>query len=485
VNIARNVAKNTLALTGGQIISKGLMVVYAGALGRYLSSTGLGQINTAATLCAVVFVLNLGLDTLVVRDVARARDQSGMYLWNSVVIKLVMGMLAVGVLYVVGRVGPYSIVTRRIIMLYAINSLLTALLGIANALFQACEVMEYVAGLQSVRDAFNVGLSLLAIAMQASVLVIVGISLLATALQLAAAFMIAKWLMPLHGFVNLTQIRYLLATSLPFAALAVATTAYSQMSGLLLPVMRSEQEMGYYSVALYVFTIVQLVPGMFSQSIFPVFSQMSSTAEKLKLVYEKSFRLLTIVGVYISIQTVLMAGFVVQLVFGQGFEPAFLPLQILGAMLALSGSYASGALLTAAGKQKLFVITYIVFVALQLGLGALLIPRWGAIGASMAYLVMTIAGSFYYASVCHRFLRLRPNWGAGFKILLAGIGTAILCYGALAFRIHVVVVAIFATFAYGAVVVGLRVLSHEEVEQIIDVFRYWTGRLHHKLAAAR
>ena len=478
----RTIAKNTVSLLSGQLISKVLMVFYAGIVARYLLVEGMGQIGTASALCGLTFVLvNLGLDTLLVRDVARDKSLSASYVFNVIIIKLTMGLIAFGVLYVVASLGPYSSTAYTIIFIYYINSLLMAFLNVFRALFQAHERMEYDAILQVSRDILNIGLTVWAIKLGASIFVIVGISVFATAVKLAAFCFIArlKILPRLTIFFRLDfgLLKNILKICLPFTLLSVVTTIYAQLSGILLPILGSEKEMGYYSVALYVFMTIQLIPGMFSQSIFPVFSKLYNSQEHLRRVYEKSFRVITIVSVYIAIQTVLLADLGITLIFGKDFYESIIVLQILGVMLMLSASYVSGSILNATGRQVVFLKSYIMFIIVQLSLNLLLIPKYGASGAALAYLFTTCCGFIFYTWYCHKCLTLDINWSVGIKLVLSGFCTAVICYGMLKLSWPILAVSMISTIIYALFIYLFKMLKKDEYERILESAYYFLKRL--------
>lgn len=92
MNITHSIVKNTAILSVGQLTSKPLFVIYVAALARYVGTEGIGQITTAQALCAMAFVfVNLGLDTLVIRDVAADRNQAALYMAAANWIKLILG----------------------------------------------------------------------------------------------------------------------------------------------------------------------------------------------------------------------------------------------------------------------------------------------------------------------------------------------------------------------------------------------------------
>ena len=141
---AATVSKNTAVLIVGYCISCALRIVYVGALAHYIGTTGLGRISTATALVSILILLvNFGLDTLIVRDVAGSPEKASKYVTNIACLRILLSVVFAILLAVVATVSNYPYETQIIIALYGLASVLDAISGIARSIFNAFQRMEF------------------------------------------------------------------------------------------------------------------------------------------------------------------------------------------------------------------------------------------------------------------------------------------------------------------------------------------------------
>lgn len=464
MNITHSIVKNTAILSVGQLTSKPLFVIYVAALARYVGTEGIGQITTAQALCAMAFVfVNLGLDTLVIRDVAADRNQAALYMAAANWIKLILGVGAIIVLSLVALAG-YSPETQVIILMYAFLNLLGAIYGTIRAVYQAHERMEYDIALQLGRDLLNIGLSLLAIYLSARLVVIVGISLLATAVQLVIGWVLLLRLkVPLLVKLRATEVKKIFKLALPFSAFVFIAVAGSNVTTIILSVTVSQREVGLYGAAQAIFATLVIFPSMFSTAVFPVFSRLSAEFPiKLSAAFGKSFELMLVVGFPMAALSVLMARQMVELLYGTDFIGAAPVLQVLALVLAGMTGFACGSYLNASGRQIFYTVSMGIFITVQIVLSLVLIPYFGILGAAVSFMLHALLGFAFYTLSCYHFAKLPLPWTLLAKVLLA---TTIVTLGTgfiLGLGLHFIPAGLLATLVYGVLLLLFKVIPKEE-----------------------
>ena len=416
----KTLIKNVSALSLGQLASRGLMIVYLAILARYIKPDGMGQLGTAQSLTALVFLfVNLGFDTLAVRDIAQDRQNGSVYLSSILFIKGILAGLAMVVLILISGLAKYGSDTTQIIFVYGLVSLVGGLVSIGNSILQANERLEIVAAIQLGRDIANVSLSLLVIALGGNLLQIVEASLIANILHVVIIYIfitrlkMAKILRP-----NWAQSRTIIQKGLPFGMVALLNTLYNQTGPVLLSILATKAITGAFWSASSLLAILFILPSMYSQAVLPVFSRFySEQSGQLQFSYQKSFKLLTSFGVPLAAGTILLAKPLVELLFGPGYQESIIALQILVITLALSANFASGPVLNAMGKQKLYSILLATALVIMVVLYVLLIPTLGIIGASLAYTIPVVIGFVIYSIICHRLLQITFPAGMILRIL--------------------------------------------------------------------
>jgi O-antigen/teichoic acid export membrane protein len=112
----------------------------------------------------------------------------------------------------------------------------------------------------------------------------------------------------------------------------------------------------------------------------------------------------------------------IMLLYKASYAPAAGPLRVLVlGYLAFSLFYVMSAVLTAAGRPHVSLGLVVVIAAIQSGLGALFVPRYGAVGIASATAVAMVTG------LCGVQIALRRSFGAGI-----GAGRALRVLGAAA-----------------------------------------------------
>lgn len=178
-----------------------------------------------------------------------------------------------------------------------------------------------------------------------------------------------------------------------FGMVAVLYPVFFQISTVLLKYLRSDAEAGLYGIALAVMTAVYLIPTTIYQKY--LLSKLHRWAAHDKprfwLVYRKGNIAMLLLGLLVGASIVVFSPVVVPVVFGEAYRDVTGILLVLSvcAPLRFLSTAVSAALLTEDHMRYRVVAMAIATVAV-IALNALVIPRFGAMGAAVA----TVAGEF-------------------------------------------------------------------------------------------
>ena len=464
---SNKIAKNTSALMLAQMASRLLGVLYIGALARYVGTQGIGVISTATSVAGLAILLvGPGLDTLLVRDVAVERGRGAAYAGNVLLLKLALALPFFGLLVVIARLAHYPADTLPIIYTYVVVYLLDALCSTLASVFQAFEHMEYDALTQVARDAVNVFLSLACIALHWSLLAITLASLAAQVVKLLlmSAIVRRRFLRPAFN-AGLAGRAALLVTSLPFGVLLILHTVQAQLGSFMVSLYRPASEVGIYSSASTLVTMLLLLAGAFSTAIFPAFSSLhAGESHGLRRLYRLSYKYLLIIGFPLGLGTILLGEQVISLVYGDRFAASAPVIKILGLYLFALVGYANGPLLNAVGKQRFFAWTQALAVLLNVALCVVMVPRWGASGAATAMVVAGVSTFFVHSAACHRELHLPLPWGTMARVALATAFMGLATVSALELGVNwPLVLVLIAPGVYLAAILAMGVLRAEDL----------------------
>jgi O-antigen/teichoic acid export membrane protein len=473
VNTARKVARNTGILLLARAFSIGLGLVYVAVLARYIHADGMGKIATATTLCALLSQLALlGVSQVIIRDVAADKSRTPYYASNTLLMRSLLCLVFVIVTVVVAHFVGYPPDTTYIIYVYCFAYAFDALGDIARSIFSAHEDMQYQAGLQMIRDVINISLSLAAIWLGASLIIIVLISALADLVKLGLSLLILrlKYVRSWPG-INLGLVQRLVVSALPFAAVSAVFLVDSQIDTLILSSHRSATEVGWFAAANSVITYLTMVPIVFMQAVFPVFSKYHVTSqEALREGYHWTFKYLMLLGFALCIGLIVTADTVIRILYGPGYENAAISLRILSLILFWLFGHANGNLLNATGGQKLLAKLAVAAVVINVFLALTLIPAIGYLGASIAAIAGGVVFSMPITIICHRRLGMPLPLGNVAWSLLAALlmGAAV----AIAQRnaVHVAIaVCVIAPLTYGMALIAFHVLDRSDLMMFSQV----------------
>jgi O-antigen/teichoic acid export membrane protein len=171
----------------------------------------------------------------------------------------------------------------------------------------------------------------------------------------------------------------------PFAAAFIALTIYCKIDVMLLE-RWSDSEAGIYTAAYKFVDVFQALVIVAAAAVYPRLARTNLKAAASD-VGKRSAELLLLGALPVGLMLHLVATPVVTLVFGDGYEGAAAVLSRLALLLPLISLTILGAfILGAVGRMAPVALLYAIGLAANVGLNLWLIPRYGAVGASIARL---------------------------------------------------------------------------------------------------
>jgi O-antigen/teichoic acid export membrane protein len=255
-------------------------------------------------------------------------------------------------------------------------------------------------------------------------------------------------------------VRRLLAAGLPLALGFTITTVYAQLDIVLLQLFKNFQMVGWYSAANKYIDAVAWVPQTAMGVVFPALSLLgASDRRRLAFAYEKSFKMLAILGLPLAVGLGLTADSIVH--FTGGFEQSIPALQILApSVVLLFVNNAFIYTLTAINRQLDFTRLALFTLVVNLILNVVLIPAYGYLGAAVASTateVALFAGGWWLL----RRQRLPLSIGrGGARVLASAAVMGIVVYAIRPWPLAVVIV--LGAAIYVGALVALRALNAEE-----------------------
>jgi O-antigen/teichoic acid export membrane protein len=399
------VAKNTGVLIFADVTNKLLSLILVIYIARFLEDIGYGKYSFAVAFTAFFTVLiNLGLNMLTIREIARDKSLAGKYFGNIIVIKMFLSVITFVLIVFIINMMHYPADTTMAVYLAGIAVILTSFSQLFRSIFTAFERMEYEAFLNIVKTIITVSLGLLVLFSGYGLIELVSVFVVAGIVDfcLSLFIMLIKFAKPTIE-VDLAFWRRSISAALPFALLSVVGIIYLKIDTVMLSVMAGDAVVGWYSAAYTILLTMQFIPSIFSYAIFPSMSKFFvSSKDALKTTLEKSSKYLFIIGLPITIGIILLGDKIVLIIYGTKFTNSVIALQILSLYLPLRFiNFTLYPTLYAIDKQMSATFSVTISAVANVVLNLLLIPILSFAGAAIATVLTEIflfALYFYFIS---------------------------------------------------------------------------------------
>lgn len=157
---------------------------------------------------------------------------------------------------------------------------------------------------------------------------------------------------------------------------------------IFLRIFRGTAAVGYYNAAYTLVTFFLNIGTAYSLSLLPSLTRLGNVPSEQGKLYNSSMAHVFAAGLPLALGGALLSGQIVGLLYGPGYFPAATPFRLLiwCIPLCLLRDVPLMALQAAGREGKILRVTLLA-AGLNLGLNAILIPRWGLKGAAIATLV--------------------------------------------------------------------------------------------------
>jgi O-antigen/teichoic acid export membrane protein len=474
--IAFRVLKNSTALvlaTGMERVVTFFLTLY---IARSLGRSSLGEYSLVISFMAIfTTIASFGQHVIVPREVARHRSQAFTYLLSSSVIGLVASLPSAVMMVVAANLLNY---TDRITgYMYIIGFVLfpETLVAIGEAAIQGLERLEYVTLVRFLTSAFRVALSLVVLHWGyglGAVFVIWGVS--QTLAFAAYLWLISRTTSAPRFQLNSLLLKNLVQSSFIFLVVSINAMLFRRTDVVMLSKMAGVDAVGTYAAASKIVLTIETMAPAFLLSVFPVMSATYVVSkEKFERICTESLKLVTVAVVPIAF-ALCVAGRIVPMLFGKEFSDSVPVFQVLVWMLVpgLTSSMLFRAIL-ASNNEKISLLFGAVKAVVNVSVNFLLIPGYGALGASIAAVAtQSVALIQVYWFTSQRLFGIKFMEVFGKPCLCALLSGGIFFY---LWRTNLYILLPFTLILYLALLVAFGVLSHRELLLLRQLWRVTMG----------
>ncbi len=465
ISLGRGTALLLVCRAGGYALGLANSVILA----RSLGVERLGAYAYAMGVAGLFGLIpNLGINHVVTRAIARDPQGEGPEVFRAG--RRAQALLAAGVCLLIPAFAallPGQPVPLIFVWLAAVQMAVGTLSWPYLALLGGHTRYDRVAVVELASAAVGTGTLLLALALRGGVDSVLLAHCAAAAISVAITVQLTRPLLPAADGKGLGT-GALLGQAAPFGAAGAVQSLYTRLDVLLLGQLASTRALGLYNVAYKPANMLVYFGSSLAGPVFPVMAQ--APRHEAPPQFRRALWALGVAGPGVAIALTGLAGPLLTLLFGSAYALAAPILAVLAWSAAANWLYAPlGMALQAQGQERAWLASLAGALALN-GAGNLwAIPRWGALGAAAATLASEVFLVLLGGALLWRRLGLRPAPRPGLASLTAtAAGGAALwalwSWGPIAGTTA-------ALLVYSGLLVGLRVVTAEDVAMVIGWFR--------------
>ena len=418
------------AIRGGglRIVSYGfgvlLSVASAAALFRHLGVDDAGRYVTVLALVTVAGgITDAGLAAIGMREVS-VRDPAARagFVRNLLGMRIALTLVGIAGATAFAAIAGYTSAMLVGTVLAGIGYVLQGMQSVLAVPLMAELRLGWVALLDLLKQVVTVVLIFALVIAGASLLPFLAIPIPAGIVIVLATAILVRREVPLVPAFHAGEWWSLLRDTIPYAAATAVGFIYFRVAIVIMSLVASARETGYFSASFRVIEVLTIVPQLLVGAAFPILAR-AARDDHVRLGYGvgRVLDVSVIVGAALAIGLILGAPFVIDVIAGSQFHPAEPVLRIQAVALVASFAAATfGYALLSLRLHREVLIMFLVALVLSSGLTIWLGSVDGAQGAAVATtcaeLGLALAGAIVLA---RSKAGLRPPLGGVVKVVVA------------------------------------------------------------------
>lgn len=408
-----------------------LSIGSAALLFRHLGVEDGGRYVTVLALISIVAGLtDVGLTSIGVRELAVREGPDRDRVLRSVIglrIALTSAGVAVAVLF--AMVAGYSDVLVIGTLLAGVGLIVQNVQTTLSIPLLVDLRLGWVTALDLVRQVVTVSAIVALVLTGATLLPFFAIPVPAAFVALALTVLLVRRDIPVLPSFDRAEWVVLVRDVLPFAAATAIASIYFRLAIVMLSLISTARQTGYFGAAFRVVEVLVVVPQLVVQGAFPIFAR-AARDDHARLAYavQRTFEACAVLGGALAVSLVLGAEFVIEVVAGPEFGPAadVLRIQALTVLVVFAAVPWSYAMLSLRRHRAILAVTLLA-LTLNAALVAILGSAYGAEGAAVGTLLAD-AASFVASGIylAWKAPAMRPQVGVLARIGLALAAAAVL-----------------------------------------------------------
>lgn len=463
VRVGQNISIILLSDISASIIG----FVYFIHVAKYFGALDFGILSFAiATTSLLSNFINFGTTQLFIRDIARDNSVIPNIIGNSFIIKLVFTFIAFALLTCYLKLFHYEVDTCIVLYIIFVSTIISSITTVFESVFQALEKPIY----GSIAKILRATLLLLGlyvamnfewnIVLFSTLHIVTSFIILSIyTIQFKKYIEIKNW----FGF-DLDYIKYILKEAWPFLITSMFVSIYVWTDSIMLSILKSEVEVGYYNAAYQLVLALLFIPIAFNTAVYPVLSRnyISGSEKSMKSIIDKYFTIMMGLGIPIGVGTTLLGTKIIEIAYGPEYFHSVIVLQILIWSLVFTYMNAPFAKLFESINMQIMITKITgISVVINIIINYLLIPRYSIIGASIATLITEATVAVLLMLFSIKLGLYKFNYISFFKIIIGNLCMSGFIYCTNGWNIIISIIC--SALLYIFMLYVLKVISNEDI----------------------
>ena len=467
MSTVQRVARNTGVVIAGDLIFRIISLFVIIYLARYLGTVGFGKYNFVfAYLSFFGIITDLGLQTILVREMSRDASITPKLIGNAFIIRLILTIFAVVLSIVVITLMSYPADTTSYIYIATFTIFFISFSDFYATIFQANLRMEYKMIAKLSFKVLSAALIFWIIFSHGTLMQVMIVLVFSEMIKTLISYSFSRKFVKPRFEIDFGLWKYLFKESLPLALTVVIWIIYYRIDVVMLSIMQGDAQVGIYSAAYKLSEPLSLIPSALMVSLFPIMSASFKTSEeRLIKSYKLAIRYLLIIMLPIAVGTTIIADKIIFLIYRAEFVGSATALQMLiWALVFTSASFVLTNLLVSIGKQKLYTASMAICAVVNVTLNFILIPTLSYNGAAIATVATNIVfflSNFYFVS---KYLQVPPMRKTLLKPTISCLLMGSFVYYFM--NINVFLLVLLAAVVYFVTLLTLKTFSKEDIDII-------------------
>lgn len=376
------IAYNTVVQLAAKAIAFIVAIVATGIIAGTLGPERYGQYTIIfAYLSFAAVVIDLGLQTITVRESSADKERSSQLVADLFWIKCCWGIFVLSIAIIGFSFLGFEQTTKIGFAIAAVGIFLLGLTSVPNTVFQSRLQLQFSAFSDIAGQTCFLALVLCIPAIptfsESPLFLYLTASNIAAAIGLGLAFFFASRLEKFHFRFDRFTAQELVKKTLPLSLIILLSQIHFKGDTLLLSLMKADKDVGIYGLAYRFFEASLVIPAVLMNAIFPLLSRHRGEKVEMLSLAKKSLYVLLLGGISAMALFFFLSPYILAWAGGGNFEEAIFPLRMLG--LALLFSFANtlfAYVVIVVDRQRDILLISVSGIVINLLLNYLFIPRY-------------------------------------------------------------------------------------------------------------